>query len=236
METPGEDPTLNGEYAAMYVSGFQGAHPKFLKASACLKHFSAYSTEANRMAYAAVVTAVDMQDTYLPAFEAGVVKGNASGIMCSYNAETYGYGVFGNGTQGGAIPSCANKYALTDLARLTWGFDGYVTGDCGAVQGIQDQHHYTNSSVDTIRAALGAGVDKDCGPVLGGDGLKAVIASGPEGARLVDRALRNSFAIQIRLGWADPQGTVPGTNLTLAAVNTLRRVRSSPTLCCATGA
>ena len=42
--------------------------------------------------------------------------------MCSYNAETYGYGTNGNGTQGGAIPSCANKYIMNDLARDEWGF------------------------------------------------------------------------------------------------------------------
>lgn len=67
-----------------------------------------------------------MEDTYLPAFEAGVTKGNASGIMCSYNAETYGEGIYGPGTadQHGAIPSCANKGILNDLARAKWGFDG----------------------------------------------------------------------------------------------------------------
>ena len=81
-----------------------------------------------------------MEDSYLPAFQAGVQRGNASGMMvrqaaslappssqyplaclqCSYNAETYGYGLYGNGTQGGAIPSCANKYLMTDLAREKW--------------------------------------------------------------------------------------------------------------------
>ena len=62
---------------------------------------------------------------YLPAFRAGVQKGNASGIMCSYNAETYGSGVYGPGApdQHGAIPSCANKGLLNDLARAQWGFD-----------------------------------------------------------------------------------------------------------------
>eukprot|EP00660_Eupelagonema_oceanica_P016363 gene16363-5692_t len=57
--------------------------------------------------------------------------------MCSYNAETFGYGLNGKGTQGGAIPSCANKYSMTDLARKAWGFNGYITSDCGAVGGVQ---------------------------------------------------------------------------------------------------
>ena len=99
-----------------------------------------------------LITAV--RRAWLQAFQAGVEKGNASGLMCSCaspagpryactgqpflvpcivrcepsvrashpgvpslgwaalcidNAESYGSGVFGTGTQGGAIPSCANK-------------------------------------------------------------------------------------------------------------------------------
>ena len=96
----------------------------FIKASACLKHFAAYSEETGRGGFAAMVTAQDMTDTYLPAFEAGVETGKASGIMCSYNAESYGYGIDGKGTQNGAIPSCANKGLLNDLAREKWGFNG----------------------------------------------------------------------------------------------------------------
>merc|ERR1712166_903050 len=137
QETPGEDPTLNGEYAIEFVHGMQGDQSSgFLKTSACLKHYAAYSEEQGRNSFAAVVTAQDMEDTYLPAFEAGITKGNASGLMCSYNAETYGNGGdFGPGSaaQHGAIPSCANKGLLNDLIRDKWGFDGYVTSDCGAV-------------------------------------------------------------------------------------------------------
>ena len=42
------------------------------------------------MAFAAMVTLQDMEDTFLPAFQAGVERGNASGVMCSYAAVTYG--------------------------------------------------------------------------------------------------------------------------------------------------
>ena len=63
------------------------------------------------------------EDTYLPAFEATLADGRASGLMCSYNAV--------NG-----VPSCANGDALGALARGSWGFDGYVTSDCGAVAGV----------------------------------------------------------------------------------------------------
>lgn len=47
-----------------------------------------------------------------------------------YNAETYGSGLYGPGSQGGAIPSCANLYTMTTVARGEWGFDGYITSVC----------------------------------------------------------------------------------------------------------
>ena len=59
---------------------------------------------------------------YLPAFEAGVKLGHAAGIMCSYNAETYGYIDLNASTPPPAyrgVPSCANKGLLTDLARTS---------------------------------------------------------------------------------------------------------------------
>ena len=57
----------------------------------------------------------------------------------SDNAETYGWapaGPWGNGTQHGAVPSCANQYLMNDLARGEWGFDGYITSDCNAVNDV----------------------------------------------------------------------------------------------------
>jgi beta-glucosidase-like glycosyl hydrolase len=56
--------------------------------------------------------------------------------MCSYNAI--------NG-----IPACADTNILTTLARQQWNFNGYITGDCGAVDCVQNNHHYTNNPNDT---------------------------------------------------------------------------------------
>lgn len=64
--------------------------------------------------------------------------------MCSYNAV--------NG-----IPSCANKELMTDLARNKWGFEGYITSDCGAVSDVLNTHHYTTNTDDTCNVVLSAG-------------------------------------------------------------------------------
>jgi len=210
QETPGEDPSINGEYAVHYVQGLQGNDAKYLKTSACLKHYAAYSEEQDRTSFAAVVTKQDMEDTYLPAFEAGVTRGNASSIMCSYNAETYGYGIDGEGTQGGAIPSCANKGLLNDLAREKWGFNGYITSDCGAVYGVQNKHNYTSNPDETASAVLSAGMDTNCGNFLSEAVMLPIVTDETHGgAQLVDEALKNLFRVQFRLGFADPPSAVP---------------------------
>jgi len=83
-ETPGEDPKTNGDYAEAFVTGMQGDQSSgFLKVSACLKHYAVYSQETGRQGFPAMVTEQDMEDTYLPAFQAGVERGNASSMMCS---------------------------------------------------------------------------------------------------------------------------------------------------------
>jgi beta-glucosidase-like glycosyl hydrolase len=221
QETPGEDPKINGDYAVAYVSGLQGSDKTYLKTSACLKHYAAYSEESGRNSFPAVVTKQDMEDTYLPAFEAGVTRGGASSIMCSYNAETYGYGIYGNGTQDGAIPSCANKGILNDLARDKWGFDGYITSDCGAVGNVQNQHHYTKTPDETARATLTAGMDTDCGNFLTEQVMTPLINDkSTGGSNLVDTALKNLFRVQFRLGFADPPALVPWSNYGTGQVDT----------------
>jgi len=72
-------------------------------------------------------------------------------------------GLYGAGNQHGAIPSCANKYTMTDLARTTWGFNGYITSDCGAADGVGGAHQYSSGDYETLRATIGAGMDVDCG-------------------------------------------------------------------------
>ena len=105
-------------YAAIFPAAMQGPDREHLRASACLKHHTAYSLEdsdgVTRHAFNAIVSAQELADTYLPAFQAGVQQGNASGLMCSYNEV--------NG-----VPMCGNKELLNDTVRGKWGFDGYIT-------------------------------------------------------------------------------------------------------------
>ena len=55
------------------------------------------------------------------------------------------------------IPTCANKWLLTDLLREEWGFQGYVISDEGAIKNIMDPHGYTHDVPHTVAAAVNAG-------------------------------------------------------------------------------
>ena len=141
-------------YATNFVRGMQDGSDKYIKASSCCKHYADYSLESadgySRHNFNAIVSDYDQNDTYLVAFKYCAVGGNASSVMCSYNAE--------NG-----IPSCANYDLLTTDLRDDWGFYGYITSDCGAVSNVQNNHHYTNTTGETVQAVFSAGMDINCG-------------------------------------------------------------------------
>ena len=133
QEAPGEDPHLTGQYIAHYVRGMQeGEDPDHVQIVATCKHFIANSLEHStidgkvitRHNFDAEIPLPELVDYYMPGFKSCVQEGRALGIMCSYNAV--------NG-----VPMCGNQHLLTDVLRDQWGFDGYVTSDCGAINDIQ---------------------------------------------------------------------------------------------------
>ena len=148
-ETYGEDPFLTAEIGTAFIRGIQG-EGEFLKASACSKHYAAHSgPEELRHGFDAKVTAKDMEETYLPAFQKTVEAG-VSGVMGAYSAV--------NGT-----PACANDYLISKKLRGEWGFKGYFVSDCGALNDIYQHHHFADTAEEAAAAALKAGCDLNCG-------------------------------------------------------------------------
>eukprot|EP01084_Bolivina_argentea_P283731 486022_1 len=215
QETPGEDPFLTERYAAGFVKGMQGSDNKYLKTSSCCKHFADYSMEKQRTSWNDIVSEYDQNDTYLVAFRSCVVYANASGIMCSYNAE--------NG-----IPSCANKELLTNYLIDELGFIGYITSDCGAVGDVQNSHHYTNNSDATINAVFSAGMDLDCGGFTTENNNTAnAVKNGAISLELLQNAIYELTLIQMRLGMFDNSEMLPWYNYGPANVTSNKSLRIS---------
>lgn len=149
-ETYGEDPYLTTRLGVRFVEGLQGKG-KYLKVAACAKHFAVHSgPEAIRHEFDAKATPKDMEETYLPAFEAAVKEAGVETVMGAYNRV--------NGE-----PACGSKTLLVDTLREKWGFEGHVTSDCWAIRDFHTRHCVTSTAPESAALALKMGCDLNCG-------------------------------------------------------------------------
>ncbi len=147
-ETYGEDPYLTSRLGCAFVEGIQG-DGEYLRAAACAKHFAVHSgPEELRHEFNAVADPKDLEETYLPAFEALVKEADVEGVMGAYNRT--------NGE-----PCCGSEYLHSLLEE--WGFDGYFTSDCWALQDFHQHHHVTETYEESAALALKNGCDVNCG-------------------------------------------------------------------------
>lgn len=185
-ETYGEDPFLTAENGKAYVRGLQG-DGKALKTAACAKHFAVHSgPEAVRHEFNAEATLKDIEETYLPAFEALVREAKVESVMGAYNRV--------NGEA-----ACASGFLMEKLRE--WGFDGYFVSDCWAIRDFHENHGLTGNAVESAAMALKAGCDVNCGCTYA-----YLLAALDEG--LISREdLRNAcvhiMSTRIRLGMFD---------------------------------
>ena len=148
-ETYGEDPYLTSKMGLAMVRGLQG-DGETMKASACAKHFVAHSgPEKTRHSHNSAVSPKDMEETYLPAFEALVKEGNVESVMGAYNRV--------NGE-----PACGMKM-IKEVIRDKWGFEGHFVSDCWAVRDFHEGHMVTVTPAESAALAINSGCDLNCG-------------------------------------------------------------------------
>jgi beta-glucosidase len=204
QETYGEDPFLTGRMGVAFVTGLQGDDPKYFRVISTPKHFAVHSgPEPSRHSINVEVSRHDMEDTYLPAFRAAVIEGQAESVMCAYNRV--------NGE-----PACANKFLLEDQLRRAWMFNGYVVSDCDAIVDIFSGHHFTKSQAEAAAVSMKTGMDNECGDFFAeatdnSDYVKYLdaVKQGLLRETDIDVALRRLFTARFRLGLFDPPAMVP---------------------------
>lgn len=198
QETYGEDPHLTSRLGVAFVRGLQGDDPKYLKTVATPKHFAVHSgPEATRHSDDIHPSEKDLEETYLPAFRATIIEGEAESIMCAYNAV--------NG-----VPACASKFLMQDILRDKWGFKGAVVSDCGAVYDIyhSENHGYSATPEEGVKAAFEGGMDLICGDATEADNIHGAIEKGLLTEAQIDTALIRLFTARMRLGQFDPRASV----------------------------
>ncbi|MFD1148519.1 glycoside hydrolase family 3 C-terminal domain-containing protein [Saccharothrix hoggarensis] len=114
FECYSEDPVLTARIGAAYIRGVQGGG-----VAATAKHYVANDSETERMTLDARVADRVLHELYLVPFEAAVEAG-VWVVMSAYNAV--------NGT------TMSENPLLDEPLKGSWGFDGLVVSDWGAVR------------------------------------------------------------------------------------------------------
>ncbi|MGU3291687.1 glycoside hydrolase family 3 C-terminal domain-containing protein [Williamsia sp. M5A3_1d] len=183
-----EDPVVAGVLGAAWVTGVQS-----VGVGTSLKHFALNNAETDRMRSSSDVDPRPMHEIYLRAFAHIVVTARPWTVMCSYNRIN---GVY----------AAENHWLLTELLRETWGFDGAVVSDWGAVRnrvaavraGLDLEMPGVGTAADTeVIDAVRAGdlsqdaVDRAAGAVAG---LARRVQSGRDNAAGADLDAHHALA------------------------------------------
>jgi beta-glucosidase len=207
QETYGEDPFLTSRLGTAFVKGIQGDDAGYFRAIATPKHYAVHSgPESTRHEANVNPSEHDLWDTYLPAFRATITEGKADSIMCAYNAVD-------------KDPACASKMLLGDILRGDWGFQGYVTSDCDAVDDFSQPHghHYSADHETGSAAGVLAGTDLDCGTAY--KGLTDAVRHNRIKEAQLDATVKRLFTARMKLGMFDPPDHVPFSTIPFSVVN-----------------
>jgi beta-glucosidase len=192
QETYGEDPFLTGQMSVPFIRGLQGNDDKYLKLVATAKHYAVHSgPEYSRHSIDLDVSNIDLYETYLPAFEATILKGGVASVMCAYNR-----------FRGEAC--CGSNLLLKSILRNEWDFKGYVVSDCGAISDFyrKNAHEIADTPEEAAAMAFNSGTDLNCG------GTSRYLVQAVEqqliSEEAIDVAVKRLFMARFKLGMFDP--------------------------------
>lgn len=190
MESPGEDPYLNGLMAAAMVRGFQGDDLKALDTvAACVKHFAAYGAAEGGRDYNTVdMSEAALRNYYLPAYKAGIDAG-AELIMTSFNVYD-------------GVPATTNSFLLRKVLREEWGFEGVVISDYTSLWETIF-HMSSKHGEDAAKQGLEAGLDIEMISTEYISHLEQLVERGEVDVALIDEAVRRILTLKFKLGLFD---------------------------------
>ncbi|OAB36031.1 glycoside hydrolase family 3 N-terminal domain-containing protein [Paenibacillus glacialis] len=191
MESTGEDPFLNSEFARAFVRGFQGSDltQDRSRVAACVKHFAAYGASEGGRDYNTVdMSERQLREYYLPAYRAALDEG-CEMVMTAFNTVD-------------GIPATGNRRLMRDLLRDEWGFDGVLISDWGAVKEMIP-HGIAAGEAEAAYRAIQAGVDIEMMTPSYEHHLKGLIENGQVDESLLDEAVMRILKLKHTLGLFD---------------------------------
>src|SRR3954453_14116740 len=170
-ETYGEDPFHTARMVSQFVNGMEGKDEDgkllaggegYYKTLTTIKHYAANNSEVNRLNGSSDMDDRTLREYYTAAFRDVVRSSDPGSVMSSYNSinangQTTATGETSEkkGADGKpaadpnnptGAPTSSDPYLIDTLLRETFGFDGYVTSDCDAVQQGTATHRWTIGS------------------------------------------------------------------------------------------
>lgn len=186
-ESFGEDPLLTAKLTRAMVRGYQREGDS--RIMSCLKHFVGYgASEGGRDYNTTNIPETELRNVYLPPFLAGIEAGAAS-VMTSFSDL--------NGR-----PVTANAWALRQVLRKEWQFEGFVVSDWLAIAQLVS-HGVAEDLEDATRQAASAGVSMDMTSEAYSACLEALIDKGQVDGQLVDALVLEVLAAKYEFGLFD---------------------------------
>src|SRR3954470_17544212 len=249
-ETYGEDPFHTARMVSQFVDGMEGKDESgklladsagYYKTLTTIKHYAANNSEINRRSGSSDMDDRTLREYYTAAFRDVVRSSDPGSVMSSYNSvNAIGQVPLTGGTSAKAgetnnpagAPTSSDPYLIDTLLRQTFGFNGYVTSDCDAVQQGTATHRWTIPNFPlqefqrpvntTERNALAqsAGEDSECNtgfrdnydylnrlPAAARDQIKTLVDTYT--VNDLDAAAVRVFTSRMKLGEFDDPNLVP---------------------------
>ena len=227
QETYGEDPFLTGAHGGRLRHRHAGHEPALLPRSSPPPSTSPCTADPSPCATSPMTTSAGttFEDTYLPAFRAAIVEGQADSVMCAYNAV--------NGEPACANSSCsqhpARRLAVPGLRRLR----------------LRRRHRHLRPATITAPTqpqasaiAVERGMDNECADFRALRPGAATTTTSPTSTRCsraicpstrIDTALIRLFTARIRAGHVRPASMDPYSRIpTRARQPRAPRARAAP--------
>ena len=190
-ETYGEDPHLVSRMGVAYVKGMQGEGEAIGRDGvvATVKHYAAHGSPESGINLAPVAGGErELRTVYLPSFRAAIKEGGALAVMSAYSEYD-------------GVPATASRLLLTRILREEWGFKGFVSTDCMAMEMLHNFHRTARTPEEAGMQALEAGVDME-EPVgyCWGRKLVDLVRKGEVSVDLVNRAVMRILRVKFLAG------------------------------------
>lgn len=191
LESTGEDPYLNSQFASSMVEGLQSGLNKGKGIASCIKHFAAYGAAESGKEYNTTdMSEYRLRNQYLPSYKAAVDSG-VKMVMTSFNSL--------NG-----IPATANEWLMKKVLREEWGFDGVLISDYAAVSELV-AHGIAEDNRMATQQALKATVDIDMKSPCYANELKPLLEDGSISEEKLNEAVWRVLKLKNDLGlFEDP--------------------------------